>query len=44
MWSMHYLKNNFTFDKALRDIVSRGGDTSNNATIVGGLLGARHGI
>ncbi len=42
-WSFYYLKQNFTFENAIRDIISRGGDTSMNAAIVGGLIGALHG-
>lgn len=44
VWAFYYLKNNYTFERALRDIVKRGGDTSANAAIVGGLIGALHGI
>jgi ADP-ribosylglycohydrolase len=42
-WAFYYLKNNFSFEDAIRDIISRGGDTSINAAIVGGLIGALHG-
>ncbi len=39
LWSLYYLKNDLNYDEAVNDIVSRGGDTRNNAAIVGGLLG-----
>jgi hypothetical protein len=40
VWAFYYLKNDFTILNALRDILVRGGDTKNNAAIVGGLIGA----
>ena len=40
LWAFFYLKNNFTFEDAMADILLRGGDTQANAAIVGGLLGA----
>ena len=43
-WSFFYLKHEFKFDDAIKDIISRGGDTMGNATIVGGLIGAACGI
>ncbi len=39
LWSLYYLKNGLKYEEAIKDIVSRGGDTTNNAAIVGGLLG-----
>ncbi len=39
IWSFYYLKKNFSYEEALKDMVSRGGDTRNNAAIVGGLIG-----
>ncbi len=39
MWGFYYLKNKFTYVKAMRDILKRGGDTDTNAAIIGGLLG-----
>ena len=42
-WAFYYLKKNFSYELAIRDIISRGGDTSMNAAIVGGLIGALHG-
>ena len=44
MWAFHYLKNDFTYEAAIRDILMKGGDTDTNAAIVGGLLGARDSI
>jgi hypothetical protein len=44
LWALYYLKHDYTFNKAIRDIISRGGDTQANAAIVGGLIGASKGI
>jgi ADP-ribosylglycohydrolase len=41
---MFYLRNNYTYEKAIKDIISRGGDTRSNAAIVGGMVGAVNGI
>jgi len=43
VWAFYYLKNNFTYRAALKNILLRGGDTDTNAAIVGGLLGASQG-
>ena len=40
LWCLYYLKHEKPFQHAIRDIISRGGDTRKNAAIVGGLLGA----
>ena len=40
IWAFYYLKNNWRYMDALKDILLRGGDTDTNAAIVGGLLGA----
>ncbi len=40
LWSLYYLKNNKTYEEAITDIVSKGGDTQRNAAIVGGMIGA----
>jgi ADP-ribosyl-[dinitrogen reductase] hydrolase len=40
IWAFYYLKNNWSYMDALRDILLRGGDTDTNAAIVCGLLGA----
>ena len=40
LWCLYYLKKNCSYEEALKDMVSRGGDTRNNAAIVGGLIGA----
>ena len=44
LWSLYYLRKDSTFEEAVKDIISRGGDTKNNAAIVGGLIGAAKGI
>ncbi len=44
MWAFHYLKNETSYEEALKDIILKGGDTDTNAAIVGALLGALHGI
>jgi ADP-ribosyl-[dinitrogen reductase] hydrolase len=44
MWSFYYLNKEISYNKALKDILLRGGDTDTNAAIVGGLLGAAEGI
>lgn len=38
-----HLKAKSSFEEALRDTISRGGDTDTNAAIVCGLIGALHG-
>jgi ADP-ribosyl-[dinitrogen reductase] hydrolase len=43
-FAFYYLKHNFTYEHAMRDILIREGDTDTNAAIVCGLLGARWGI
>lgn len=42
-WAFYYLKKNYQYEDAIRDMIRRCGDTSMNAAIVGGLLGAIHG-
>ncbi len=44
LWSLYYLKHDFTNEAAIKDIISRGGDTRTNAAIVGGLIGAAKGF
>lgn len=44
LWSLYYLRKDSSFEEAVKDIISRGGDTKNNAAIVGGLIGAAKGI
>ena len=44
LWAFYYLKNEYELNDALKDILMRGGDTTANATIVGGLLGAAEGM
>jgi len=40
MWAFYYLKNEFTYEAAIKDILMKGGDTDTNAAIVGGLIGS----
>ena len=40
IWALYYLKNNYSYEKAIEDIISRGGNMRMNAAIVGGLVGA----
>jgi ADP-ribosyl-[dinitrogen reductase] hydrolase len=44
LWSLFYLRKNEQYEEAVRDIISRGGDTRTNAALVGGLIGAANGI
>ena len=44
LWAFYYLKKEFTFEEAMKDIIERQGDTDTNAAVVGGLLGAAYGI
>ena len=44
LWSLYYLRKNFSYEEAVKDIILRGGDTRSNAAIVGGLIGAAHGV
>jgi ADP-ribosylglycohydrolase len=43
LWAFYYLKQEYKFEDAIRDIIKRGGDTMANASIVGGLIGAGRG-
>jgi ADP-ribosyl-[dinitrogen reductase] hydrolase len=38
------LKNKYSYEKGITDMLLEGGDTDTNACIVGGLLGAAHGV
>lgn len=40
MWSLYYLKHEYTFEDAIKSILKKGGETMANAAIVGGLIGA----
>jgi ADP-ribosylglycohydrolase len=42
--AIFYLKKNFGFLEAIKDLLSKGGDTDTNACIVGGILGVLHGF
>jgi hypothetical protein len=44
LWAFYYLRSNFNYEKAVKDIISKGGDTRSNAAIVGGMIGATNGI
>jgi hypothetical protein len=44
LWAFYYLKHGYTFNDAVRDMISKGGDTAANGAIIGGLLGAASGI
>ena len=44
MYSFYYLKNEISYYAAIEEMISMGGDTDTNAAIVGGLLGAYHGL
>ncbi len=44
LWSLYYLRKNLTYDEAVKDIISKGGDSRSNAAIIGGLIGATKGI
>ncbi len=44
LWSLYYLRKNVSYEEAVIDIISRGGDTRSNAAIVGGLIGAAQGV
>ena len=43
-YAFHFLYHGFGFKKALIETLAMGGDTDTNACIVGGLLGAYHGL
>ncbi|KAE8909119.1 hypothetical protein PF005_g19931 [Phytophthora fragariae] len=40
----HFLRQNETYERAIYQTLLKGGDTDTNAAIVGGLLGALHGV
>ncbi len=44
LWSFYYLKHEKSCEDAIRDIIYRGGDTKNNAAIIGGITAAANGI
>jgi ADP-ribosyl-[dinitrogen reductase] hydrolase len=44
LWALYFLKHEFTFEDAVRNIISKGGDTQANGAIIGGLIGASRGI
>jgi ADP-ribosylglycohydrolase len=44
VYSFYYLKQELTYEKAMRKTLLLGGDTDTNAAIVGGMMGAYHGI
>lgn len=42
--AMHFLRTNTSFEEAIFTTLLKGGDTDTNACIVGGMMGALHGI
>lgn len=42
--TIYYLRNNISYETAIKEVLMRGGDTDTNACICGGVLGALHGI
>lgn len=42
--AFHFLRRQTPYEEAIRETLKRGGDTDTNAAIVGGLLGALHGL
>ena len=44
LWAFYYLKKEYTFEQAMKDIIDKQGETDANAAVVGGLLGAAYGI
>jgi ADP-ribosyl-[dinitrogen reductase] hydrolase len=44
LWAFYYLKHEYNFTDAIKDMISKGGDTEANAAIIGGLIGAASGI
>jgi len=44
LWSLFYLRKNVTYEEAVKNMISKGGDTRMNAGLVGGLIGAAYGI
>jgi len=42
--AIYYLRNNTPYEIALKEVLLRGGDTDTNGAIIGGILGALHGI
>ena len=43
-YAFYYLKNDYTYQEAINNMLYNGGDTDTNAAIVGGLIGARYGL
>ena len=44
LYSLKYLRENKSYSDAMREMLKQGGDTDTNCCIVGGILGALHGI
>lgn len=40
----HFLRRNESYERAIQQTLLKGGDTDTNAAIVGGLIGALHGV
>lgn len=43
LYSLYFLKNNYSYTTAMKEMLSRGGDTDTNCCIIGAALGALHG-
>jgi len=44
LYSLHYLRRNAGYEEAMFEMVIQGGDTDTNCCIVGGMIGALHGL
>ena len=44
LWALYFLKNEYSLQDALREILKKGGNTSSNAAVVCGLIGAARGM
>ena len=42
--AIYHLRNQSSYEEAMRSVISAGGDTDTNACIVGGLIGAANGL
>jgi len=44
LYSLHFMRRNVTYEDAMVEMLRKGGDTDTNCCIVGGMLGALHGL
>ena len=44
IWAFYYLKNEYSYKDALKDVLMGGGDFITNASVVGGIIGAAQGL